>query len=279
MMTQVAIQLFALREQMKEDLPGTLKKVAEAGYRQIEIAGRFPGLSAKETKELTESFGLTIVGAHIGSVDRESIEAELDFHREMGVKFVVCGNDFFAYGVPSDVLNRCDDYNYAGKLARERGLFLCYHNHFQEFQNLCRMPAIEWILENTDPELLSLELDVYWAARTGIDVVDFVRRYADRIAILHVKDFPADAPQKLNMFDGVLLPYQKLTPETFDYVTDKALFTELGDGIIPLAELIGLGKAAGIPWTIIDQDSTMIDPFASIRKNKAFLEQFGEMSF
>lgn len=279
MTMQVGLQLYALREQMKEDLAGTLEKVAAAGYRQVEVANRFPGLSAKETRAMLNNFGLTVMGAHIGSVDRESIEAELDFYSEVGVQYVVCGNDFFSYGVPSSVLNRCDDYNYAGKLARERCMTLCYHNHFQEFQRLCRIPSMEWILENTDPGLLSLELDVYWTARAGLDPVDFLKRYADRVAILHLKDFPADAPQKTDLFDGVLLPYQKLTPDAFDLVTRKELFTELGDGVLPLAGLIEIGKTAGIPWAVIDQDFTQIDPYESIRKNKVFFEQFDGMTF
>lgn len=278
MTMQAGIQLYALREQMKEDLAGTLAKVAEAGYKHVEIADRM-GMSAGEMKALLDSVGLDLMGAHIGSTDLDSIEAELDYYGELGVKYLICGNDFFSYGVPSDVLKRCDVYNRVGEICRERGVTLCYHNHFQEFQRLCRIPAMEWILENTDPTFMSLELDVYWSSRAGIDTVEFLKRYIDRVAILHLKDFPADAPQKLDMFDGVLLPYQKLTPEAFDLVTDKKLFTELGEGILPLKEMIELGRAAGVPWTVIDQDSTRIDPFESIRKNKAFLEQFDGMSF
>lgn len=278
MAMQVGLQLYALRNEMKKDLAGVLEKVAAAGYRQVEIADRM-GMPAKELKALMDHAGLNVMGAHIGSVDRDSIESELDFYGNLGVKYIVCGNDFFSYGVPSSVLNRCDDYNFAGALCRERGMTLLYHNHFQEFQRLCRIPSMEWILENTDPALVSLELDVYWTARAGIDPIDFLKRYADRVAILHLKDFPADAPQNPDMFDGLLLPYQKLTPAAFDLVTVPECFTELGDGILPLREIMELGRAAGIPWAVIDQDFTRIDPYESIRRNKAFFEQFDYAAF
>lgn len=278
MTMQVGLQLYALREQMKEDLAGTLKKVAEAGYKQIEIADRM-GKSVQEMKALLEETGLNLMGAHIGSADLDSIKAELEYYGELGVKYLVCGNDFFPYGVPGEVLKRCTVYNRVGEICRENGVTLCYHNHFQEFQRLCRIPAMEWILENTDPAFMSLELDVYWSSRAGIDTVEFLKRYIDRVAILHLKDFPADAPQKLDMFDGVVLPYQQLSNEAFDLVSDKRLFTELGDGILPLKEMIEMGKAAGVPWTVIDQDSTQINPYDSIRRNKAFLEQFDGLTF
>ena len=278
MPVKIGLQLYALREPLEKEPAATLKAVADAGYRYVETASRM-GMSAKELKALMESFGLTVMGSHIGSVDLDSLEDELDFQSELGVKYIICGNDFFSYGVPSSVLKRCDDYNRAGELCRERGMTLCYHNHFQEFQRLCRIPSMEWILENTDPALVNLELDVYWTARAGIDPVDFLKRYADRVAILHLKDFPAAAPQNVDMFDGLLLPYQKLTPAAFDLVTIPECFTELGDGVLPLKEIVETGKAAGIPWTVIDQDFTSIDPFVSIRKNKAFLEQFDGVTF
>lgn len=279
MSVKIGLQLYALRELLEKEPAGTLKAVADAGYRYVETASRM-GMPAKELKALMDSLGLMVMGSHIGSVDPDRMEEELDFHRELGAKYIICGNDFFSYGVPSSVLKRCDDYNRAGELCRERGMKLCYHNHFQEFQRLCRIPSMEWILENTDPKLVSLELDAYWAARAGMDPVDFLKKYRDRVPILHLKDFPSDAPQPLDLFDGVLSAYQKLTPEAFDQVSEPRCFIEMGEGILPIKELMEIAVAEeAIEYMVIDQDFTSIDPFVSIRKNKAFLEQFDGVSF
>lgn len=269
---KIGLQLYTVREALEKDPAAALQKVAAAGYEYVELSSRL-GLSASALRELLQEAGLKPLAAHISLLDLDTLEEELDYYSEAGFSTIVGGLDFFPYGVPGKLLRRCDDYNRAGALCRERGMTFCYHNHFQEFQRLCGIPMAEWMLENTDPELVTFELDAYWAARAGADPAAFMRKYLNRMQFLHLKDYPEDAPQPLNIFDGILSAYQQLSVEMLEKVQDRRCFTEIGSGVLPVQELLALAaRSERLEAVIVDQDYSSLDSFDSIRRSLAVLK-------
>ena len=90
-----------------------------------------------------------------------------------------------------------------------------YHNHYQEFQKFGDNYVYDIIMENTDPSLVFIEIDTYWVTRAGLDPIAVMEKYRDRLVLLHQKDFPNDAPQRLVMFDGVINPQANINMDVF----------------------------------------------------------------
>ena len=207
---KVGIQLYSVRNALSADPYGTLAKVAEAGFKYVEAANHNAneddgvgfGVPAKAMKESLDRLGMKIVGCHINPLNPDRLPAVLDYHAELGNRQIGCDIEFFPYGDIDFVKRRCELFNRVGELCRERGMRYYYHNHFQEFQRFGDKTVYEIIMENTDPELVFAEMDTFWITRGGADPVELIERYRDRLLLLHQKDFPADAPQPICMFDA-----------------------------------------------------------------------------
>jgi sugar phosphate isomerase/epimerase len=107
--------------------------------------------------------------------------------------------------------------------------------------------------------------DTYWMLRAGQDPVAWMRRYADRVILLHQKDFPAGAPQPLNLYDGVVGEDQTITMQTFERVLEPRCFTEIGSGVLPIGDI--LAAAAELPkleYVLLEQDHTALDELDSV---------------
>lgn len=288
MSLKIGLQLYSVREGMKKDPIGTLEAVAKAGYRYIEAANHNAaqddgigfGVGAKEMKTTLDRLGLSIVGCHVNPLDLERLPSVLDYHAQLGNRQIGCDIEFYPYGNPGHLLRRCDLFNQVGALCRERGMRFYYHNHYQEFQLCCGRPVYELILENTDPELVFVEIDTYWAIRGGADPLALIQRYRDRLLLLHQKDFPAVAPQPLCVYDGPVTRYQNITREVFEQTLDPGCFTEIGTGVLPIAEIIRAAQdAPHLAYMILEQDHSAHDELTSIQISRRALEQFEGVSF
>jgi sugar phosphate isomerase/epimerase len=161
-------------------------------------------------------------------------------------------------------------------MAQDRGMRFYYHNHFQEFQRIGDDYVYDLILENTDPGLVKLEMDTYWMYRGGQDPVDWMKKCADRVILLHQKDFPADAPQPLNLYDGVVSRTENIDMAVFEDRKDTRCFTEIGTGVLPIQDI--LDTAASLPlldYLFLEQDHTTLDELDSVRiSHDAFTSKF-----
>ena len=198
----IGIQLYTVRNAMKTDARGTLEALASYGYNSYELVqwGGDPnvfGLPAPEFKGICDSLGASIVSTHSSLVeDPENEEAVMNRWRELFEIQKACGGKYFV--IPSykveraeeEVHRMCDYFNRVGRIAAEYGLKLGYHNHAREFQTLKDRDQVMWeyMVENTDPQYVCFELDVYWCQKGGKDPVEYLRKYPKRIELLHVKD-------------------------------------------------------------------------------------------
>ena len=289
MTVRVGLQLYSVRQSLAKDSWGTLARLSEAGFTYLEAANHNArndpgvgfGVSAPELRNRLAELGMSIVGCHINPLDVDILPRALDYQPELGNTQFGCDIEFFPYGDRDYVLRRAELFNRVGELARERGMRFYYHNHFQEFQRFGHDSAYDLILENTDPNLVKLELDTYWIYRGGQNPIEWMKKYADRVILLHQKDFPADAPQPLNLFDGVISPTENIDMALFRERKEERCFTEIGTGVLPIQDI--LDAAAALPnldYLILEQDHTSLDEIESVRTSKhAFDSAFTGVSW
>lgn len=241
---QIALQLYTVRKPMAADLTGTLRAVAAAGYRSVELAG-LPETAPGALAWLLRETGLRAVASHDGieqlRADPARVADRLD---ELGCPRVIVP------WMPEEDRRLVDDVRRfaaeLGTLARffaERGIRLAYHNHSFEFTVFQGTTIWEVLLAEL-PADVELELDVYWASIGGHDPVDLIRDTADRVRLLHMKDRAAE-------------------PESRD--------VPAGAGILAFPQIVDAGRAAGVEWYIAEQDDAR-DPLRDISAAARYLE-------
>src|SRR6476620_8480019 len=196
----VGLQLYSVRESLAPDPCGTLARLADVGFTHLEAANQNArndpgvgfGVAASELRSQLADLGLSIVGCHINPLELDILPRALDYQAALGNTQFGCDIEFFPYGDRDYVLRRAEVFNKVGELARARGMRFYYHNHFQECQRFGGDYVYDLILENTDPDLVKLELDTYWMYRGGQDPIEWMTKCADRVILLHQKDIPDD---------------------------------------------------------------------------------------
>ncbi|MDO4357005.1 MAG: sugar phosphate isomerase/epimerase [Clostridia bacterium] len=285
---KVGIQLYSVRNALSADPYGTLAKVAEAGFKYVEAANHNAaeddgvgfGVPAKAMRESLERLGMQVVGCHINPLDLNRLPAVLDYHAELGNRQIGCDIEFFPYNDPDFIRRRCDLFNRVGELCRERGMRYYYHNHFQEFQKVDGETIYDFILRHTDPSLVFVEMDTYWMTRGGQDPVELIRKYADRLVLLHQKDFPANAPQPICLYDGVVDEHREISWEVFERNVLPECFTEIGTGVLPIQNIIDAANAAPhLEYIVLEQDHTQLGELPSIRVSMDAFRRFNGISF
>lgn len=190
---KVGLQLYSVHQDMG-DVAASLQKVADAGYNVVETLGSPTcfGMSAEDFKALCDEKGLQIISTHtsIGKDDPDAIKKWHDVFaglKTMGAKYCVIPG--FNLGSNLEELKAvCDYFNEVGKIGKEYGIKLGYHNHAHEYAKMDGKVKWEYMIENTDPELVFFQMDVYWTTRGGKDPVEYLKKYPERIQMLHIKD-------------------------------------------------------------------------------------------
>lgn len=199
---KIGIQLYSVMGAMQENPKASLERLNEMGYNSFELVqwGGDPkvfGLPADDFKAICDGLNSSIVSTHSSIQEDPAKEQEImDRWRSLFEIQKACGGKYFV--IPSykvdytvaDVQKMCDYFNKVGKIASEYGLKLGYHNHSGEYKKLKDSDAVMWeyLVEHTDPEYVCFELDVYWCTKGGKSPVEYLKKYSDRIQLLHVKD-------------------------------------------------------------------------------------------
>ena len=240
----IALQIYSVRDDAAADFAGTLKKVKEMGYDGVEFAGLY-GCSPAEVKKLCEEIGLVPVSAHVPFVDMMKNPDLLKEYKEIGCQFVVIpylteeyrpGNPKFAEVIGGAKL--------LAVKAKEVGLKLCYHNHDFEFKKVDGEYAID-ILYREVPELMP-QFDCCWVSVGGEKPVDYIRKYAGRQEILHLKDYVGT--KSANMYELIGIDEgKKRTDGPFE-------FRPVGYGVQNFPEILDAAEEVGIKWVVVEQD-------------------------
>jgi len=234
----IALQLYTVRDECAKDFVGTLKKVAEIGYDGVELAGTY-WLSAAELRKTLADSDLKCVGNHMPK--ERDLRKLIDLNSELGCSYV-SAPCLPEDDLPSDEAGCIAMARYANKIGAElkkNGIHLCYHNHSQEFEKIEDKYILDWLYENTDPEVVMTEIDVMWVQYAGIDPASYIRKYPGRCPLVHIKDMDANRS-----------------------------FTEVGDGILDFDSIFSACDEVGTKWYIVEQDickqSTMASAYTSL---------------
>ncbi|SFE67105.1 Sugar phosphate isomerase/epimerase [Paenibacillus algorifonticola] len=261
MSLEIGLQLFSAKTEFARDRAGTLNKIAEIGYKNIEIPLDFTGqdlfklgdLKASDLKQLVDQAGLNVIATHIFVSDDAQIADVIAFNKELGCTKTIIPISFFTNY--EDVLAFSEKLNRYGSQMREQGISLLYHNHFHEFQKFNGSYALDIILEHTSPENVGFELDTYWALRGGVDVISYIEKLGSRCEFIHQKDLPASV-NPVNLFE-TLDENEPVTMGTFMSIGSPDVFTEIGEGSIDIAGILqATQKHTSTKYIIVEQDAT-----------------------
>jgi sugar phosphate isomerase/epimerase len=247
----VALQLYTIRDAISADLAGTLKKVAEMGYKYLELAGygdgKFYGMEPAEFKKLVTDLGMVILSSHT-QVEAEGITLDnakkmADDHAKLGVKY--CLQPWVVPEARTTVASwqkMVSDWNQVGKIMKESGIQFGYHNHNFEFADVeGKIPFFDIMMPQLDKELVTIELDLFWTTKAGQNPVDIFKKYPGRFQLLHMKDmFTKEAP----FF-------------TTDGVKD---FAPVGAGVIDFKTILASKDIAGAKYLVVEQDNRGGEP-------------------
>jgi sugar phosphate isomerase/epimerase len=226
---QISLQLYTVREETARDMPDTLRKVSEIGYPAVEFAG-YGGLTPQEVKTILDDLGLRASGAHvpIDSWETNPKAVIADMHTLDCVHAIVPMVPREQRGEEASVARLAENLNRWGEMCRQDGVILSYHNHDFEFAPLAETTMWEVLVRETDPDLVHLELDLYWIKYAGTDPETVLRDVGDRVSLLHLKDMAPD-----------------------DTLSDLPV----GEGTMPWPGLLQAADAAGVEWYIAEQDN------------------------
>ena len=243
--SKIGVQLYSVRTLMEKDVEGTLAAVAGAGFTEVEFAGYFNKTPA-EIKAMLDRHGLVAPSVHAGDISPDAWAKSLDAAHVIGHEYIVMP------WIPEERRKTLDqwkamaaDFNRAATSAKAAGVQFAYHNHDFEFKTVEGKIPYDVLLAETDPNLVKMEIDLYWITKAGQDPLAYFARIPGRVPMVHVKD-------------GKGAP-------------DWAM-TEVGSGAIDWKRIFARSQQAGIKHYFVEHDQPA-DPIASITASCAYLKK------
>lgn len=245
------IQLYSLKDAFKDDPREVLKSLAGYGYSQIEgfegKQGLWWGLGHQEYKKYLDGIGMNMVSAHCdihNDFEKKAAEAA-----EIGMEYLICPW-IGPQKTVEDWKAVTDKFNDCGKICKDNGIKFAYHNHAYSFKAFSGMIPHDFIMKNTDPELVDHEMDIYWVVTGGADPIEYLTKYANRFRLCHIKDRMADTDEKMAS-------------------------TELGKGMIDFQKILKVAADNGMKYYIVEQERyDNGSPMESAEANAVYMKQF-----
>ncbi|MEN9684274.1 MAG: hypothetical protein RLZZ28_60 [Bacteroidota bacterium] len=244
------IQLWTVKEDMAKDAKGSLAKIAQYGYKQVESfegqQGMFWGMKHTEFKKYMDDLGIKIVSSHCSiakDFERKAAEAA-----EIGMKYLICPylgpqksiDDFKKYS---------DDFNKSGEICKKNGIRFAYHNHDYSFKAINGEVPQEVMMNSTDKNLVDFEMDIYWVVAAGEDPKVWFDKHPGRFKLCHIKDLAKTAKGHESV--------------------------QIGKGTIDFASVLKAGTARGLQYYIMEQEAfTGTNPLESAEANGKYLKAF-----
>lgn len=271
----IGLQLYTVRDQLQKDFDGTLEQVAAAGYQEVEMAG-FYNRSAAEVRKSLDAAGLSYPSAHYPLAELMSgLDEKISYANDLGLRYMICAfpwvddpsrlktasNNMMAQALAvangltlDDWKWNAEQFNEIGEQTKKAGIQFGYHNHDLEFKKFNGVMAYDEILRQTDPGLVTLELDCGWMAVAGHDPAAYLQKYPTRYSMLHVKD------------------ERDLSKPTTSLLGASA--TELGRGKIDYKPIFEAAKGAHTTHYFVEQEAFPDAPvFEAIKIDCEYLQK------
>jgi len=254
----IGLQLYTVRDHMGKDIAGTLAKVAAIGYNSVEGTyggGKYFGQEPAAFAALLKQNNLIMPSAHYllgedmkgpGTI-LNGWDKAVDDAAAVGQKYMVC-----AWLSPKErgkldhYKQLADDFNKAAETCKKAGIQFCYHNHDFEFIQEDGKYPYDTLLDNTDKNLVKMEIDLYWLTKAGQDPVALIDKHPGRFPLWHMKDMDK---------------------------TEKKMFTEVGNGIIDFKRILADNKKAGLKYFFVEEDVCPGDPYDSITQSITYIKK------
>jgi sugar phosphate isomerase/epimerase len=250
--SQAAAQLYTLRDFCKtpSDTAQTLKKVRAIGYEAVQVSG-VVAMPEEELKAMLDGEGLVCCATHEGTRKIfEEPQAIVERLNKLNCKYTaVPSPGDYKLSTLEDARDFTAKMDAAGKVLREAGQVLTYHNHHFEFVRFDNGPTmLEIFYDESDPQNLQGEIDTYWIQYGGGDPIAWCKKLSNRLPLLHLKDYGIDSETK------------------------QPVFREIGYGTLNWQELIPAAEASGCQWFIVEQDTCPGDPFDSLKMSFDYIK-------
>ncbi|MBQ9507165.1 MAG: sugar phosphate isomerase/epimerase [Clostridia bacterium] len=243
----IALQLYTVRDEMEADFAGTLKKVKEMGYEGVEFAGLF-GHTAAEVKALCEEIGLDPISAHVPFTDMMEDPSILEDYAAIGCRYAVIPYLTEEYRPGSEKFREViEGAAMLGEKAKALGMTLAYHNHDFEFTKLDGVYALDILYKEVPADVLQAELDTCWVRVGGEDPAGYIRKYAGRVDVLHLKDYFGSKTENMYALIGLDEDEKKDTQGKFE-------FRPLGSGVQDFPGILAAAAESGVKWVVVEQD-------------------------
>ena len=246
-LSKIGVQLYTVRAEMAKDFDGSLKKIAELGFKEVEFAGYY-NRTPQQIKALLTQLGLDAPSAHIPLADlRDKLPQTIEGAKIIGHRYIVC-----PFLMPNErkTLDQYkqlfDTLNKAGAECKKAGIQLAYHNHDFEFTAIDGKVPYDLMLAETDKDLVKMELDLYWIVKANQDPVAYLKKHPNRFALFHVKDLDK---------------------------TEKRGITEVGHGVIDFKTIFAKAPKGAIKHYLVEQDVCPGSPFDSLKFSIDYLKK------
>lgn len=239
--------LYTVRGEMNKDPLGTLDKVAEIGYNWIELAsysdGKFYNMKPSTLKDEIEQRGMSLISSHNG-LNPNNVDEVVDAAAEAGLIYLIMPSLGGVYTKSLDGFKKAADFmNEAGAKCKKAGMKLGFHNHDMEFRPIDDQIPYDILVENTDPDLVTFELDLAWIKKGNQSSIEYFNKYPGRFEIWHVKDLSAELQD-----------------------------ATLGEGSVDFGPIFKNEKLSGMKYFFVEQDSSRTrTPLENIRISRDFL--------
>ena len=246
---QMGLELYTVRDLLPKDYEGTLAKVAEIGYKEVEPATDYAGMEPKQFRAMLDKFGLSAPSTHVGATDGPDLEKQLEGFQTMGIKYTEIRGAAAGGGggrgpqTEESVKRTAQQINKHGEIARKFGMKMLIHNHTQEFQPLegSALHPYDVLLRETDPALVAMQLDIGWASVAGQNILEMFQKHPGRFELWHVKDAR-----------GIKLMTPQMTqPER----QRSAMLVPVGEGEVNYKSIFAAAGQAGLKHFCIEQDN------------------------
>jgi len=259
---QVGLELYTVRDLTAKDYEGTLAKVAEIGYKEVE-ASDFANLEPKQFRAMLDRYGLTMPSTHAGAAAGPDLDKQLEGFRIMGIRYTEVhsggggGGGRGAAPTEESVKHTAGELNQNGKLVKKFGMKILVHNHTMEFQPFegSKLRPYDVLLAETDPALVAMQLDVGWASVAGQDILAMFKTHPGRFELWHVKDAK-----------GIKSMTAQMTQQERQR---SAMLVPVGLGEVDYKSIFAAAELAGLKHYCIEQDNAADwgDSVAAARKS------------
>jgi sugar phosphate isomerase/epimerase len=251
----LGLQLYSLREQFAKDVPGTLDKVRDMGFTNVELAGTY-NLTPEEFKAELDKRGLKAVSAHFPYKRiRDDLDGVIREAKLFGLEYA--GTAWIEHKDPFDektCREAIDVFNKAGGALHEQGIKFFSHTHGYEFQPYQGGTLFDLLMTETKPEYVSFEMDVFWIVHAGQDPVALLEKYGNRFQLTHLKGMKESTPT------GLLTGHSDVSNDV-----------PVGTGKIDFPPIFRATEKAGVKWHFIEDESPLVEQ--QIPQTLQYLEQ------